>query len=126
MLYREFRSQKDLDKYALSLQLYTDRVPLFKSSTTSIWPIYYVMNELPHELLHTPFVTDALERVTFEGKKRGESGEGVVKNGEGKTEKSKMFPIFGGLPKLLFKENLDELLKGYKRTCKFAFRKIKL
>ena len=46
-LYREFRSQKDLDKYALTLQLYTDGVPLFKSSTTSIWPIYYVINELP-------------------------------------------------------------------------------
>jgi hypothetical protein len=29
-------------------------------------------------------------------KKRGESDGGGVKNGEGKTEKLKMFPIFGG------------------------------
>jgi hypothetical protein len=40
-----------------------------------------------------------------------------VKNGEGKTEKLKMFPIFGGLPKLYFKKNLGEFLKGCKPTC---------
>jgi len=34
------------------------------------------------------------------GKKRGESDQGDVKNGEGKTEKLKMFLIFGGLPRL--------------------------
>ena len=34
------------------------------------------------------------------GKKRGESDEEGVKNGEGKTEKLQMFPIFGGLPRL--------------------------
>ena len=30
----------------------------------------------------------------------GESDKGGVKNGEGKTEKLKMFPFFGGLPRL--------------------------
>jgi hypothetical protein len=39
-------------------------------------------------------------QIPLEGKKRGESEEGGVKNGEGKTEKLKMFPIFGGLPRL--------------------------
>jgi hypothetical protein len=34
------------------------------------------------------------------GKKKGESEERGVKNGEGKTEKLKMFPIFGGLPRI--------------------------
>ncbi len=32
--------------------------------------------------------------------KRGESDDGGGKNGEGKTETLKMFPIFGELPRL--------------------------
>ena len=30
----------------ISLQINTDGVALFKSSTFSIWPIYYIINEL--------------------------------------------------------------------------------
>ena len=53
-------------------------------------------------LLYTPFVTfpPFLPSRVIPGKNRGESDQGDVKNGEGKTEKLKMFLIFGGLPRL--------------------------
>jgi hypothetical protein len=70
------------------------------------------------------FVTFPLFFLSPPRQKRGESDEGGVKNGEGKTEKLKMFPVFGGLPRLHFKKNLGEFLKVYKRTFLFAVRKI--
>lgn len=31
----------------ISLQINTDGVALFRSSTFSVWPVYYLVNELP-------------------------------------------------------------------------------
>jgi hypothetical protein len=50
-------------------------------------------------LLYTTFVTFP-PFLPSRVQKKGESDQGGVKNGEGKTEKLKMFPIFGGLPRL--------------------------
>jgi len=35
------------DELHISLQMDTDGVSLFRSSTFSIWPVYFVINELP-------------------------------------------------------------------------------
>jgi hypothetical protein len=52
------------------------------------------------------------------GKKRGESDQGDVKNGEGKTEKLKMFLIFGGLPRLFFTYSVkSDLINNLKKTA---------
>ena len=38
---------KDTNGYNLSFIISIDRVPLFKSSNTSIWSIFWLINELP-------------------------------------------------------------------------------
>lgn len=50
-LYREFDGGRLMkDPHALSLLMNTDGAPVFNSSKTSIWPVYYVINELPPDL----------------------------------------------------------------------------
>lgn len=44
------KAQKRVKKKSelhISLQINTDGVALFRSSTFSIWPVYYIINELP-------------------------------------------------------------------------------
>lgn len=35
------------DQFHISLQVNTDGVAMFRSSTFSIWPVYFLVNELP-------------------------------------------------------------------------------
>lgn len=50
-LYREFDGGRLMkDPHALSLLMNTDGAPVFNSLKTSIWPIYYVINELPPDM----------------------------------------------------------------------------
>lgn len=48
-LYRKHMGEKGFlrNKNNFSLMWYTDGVPLFKSSKYSLWPLYFVINELP-------------------------------------------------------------------------------
>ena len=39
--------RKKKSELHISLQINTDGVALFRSSTFSIWPVYYIINELP-------------------------------------------------------------------------------
>ncbi|KAJ8301752.1 hypothetical protein KUTeg_020739 [Tegillarca granosa] len=46
-------TSQDLGDLHISLQINTDGVSLFHSSTFSIWPIYFIINELPPHLRFT-------------------------------------------------------------------------
>lgn len=46
-------TSQDLGDLHISLQINTDGVSLFHSSTFSIWPIYFIINELPSHLRFT-------------------------------------------------------------------------
>lgn len=41
---------EDVGQLHISLQLNTDGVALFRSSAFSIWPVYFIINELPPHL----------------------------------------------------------------------------
>lgn len=43
-------SNKDKAELHISLQINTDGVSLFHSSSFSIWPVYFIINELPPHL----------------------------------------------------------------------------
>lgn len=40
-------TSKDIGQLHISFQINTDGVSLFHSSTFSIWPVYFIINELP-------------------------------------------------------------------------------
>ena len=46
-MYRRFGNGKLLNSNALSLLMFTDGVPVFNSSSVSLWPIFLAINELP-------------------------------------------------------------------------------
>lgn len=46
----QFYSSLDKNKHDITLSLNTDGVPLFKSSSSTIWPIQLVINELPYSI----------------------------------------------------------------------------
>lgn len=50
-LYKEFCKSHDScsSEFNISFMWYTDVVPLFKSSKVSMWPLFFVINELPYE-----------------------------------------------------------------------------
>ena len=81
-------------------------MPLVLSKIPSKDEKHFEFFNLILAIFHIPLVTfpPFFARNHPRGQKRGESDEGGVqqqqKNGEGKTEKLKMFLIFGGLPRL--------------------------
>lgn len=54
-VYQESCRQGEIPFYPtkISFTLYTDGVPIFKSSKFSIWPVYLVIHELPYEDRYT-------------------------------------------------------------------------
>lgn len=50
-IYQELSSPGNVlhDRNNISFTWYTDGIPIFKSSKFSIWPVYFVINELPYQ-----------------------------------------------------------------------------
>ncbi|KAK8770130.1 hypothetical protein V5799_013404 [Amblyomma americanum] len=51
-LYKNLRRTGSITGQDLTITINTDRSPVYKSSRTSVWPIQFVVNELPPKLRH--------------------------------------------------------------------------